>query len=227
MRRVVPVMMALMLGGVAHAHLGNENDTEVRIYSDRMQVVTRASIPFAWRLLGDRAPVAADDAGKDRARPLLAAEAAGLFKMTAGGKELPLIKSDCQFEVERDVAFVLTYPRPTAWPVEVTARFFDSLTNLESGTVRVFDFKAARFNSDLDPLAEGVIHQGRPSLAFSLETNAPPEKVVADRIEAAGVQPRPEDSEGRRWFVVVPGVCAALLGIWLNRRRFRSRVREG
>ncbi len=216
------VLMVLLLGGVVQAHLGNENDTEVRIYSDRMQVVTRTSIPFAWRLLGDRAPAVADDAGKDRARSLLVAEAAGLFKMTAGGKELPLIKSDCQFEVENDVAFVLTYARPTAWPVEVMARFFDSLTNLDSGTVRVFDFKAARFNSDLDPLAEGIIHQGQPSFSFSLETTTTPEKAVAGRIEVAGVRPHPEASQGHLWALVLPSACAAFWFFWLIRRRFRS-----
>lgn len=222
MSRAVSLLMVLMLGGVARAHLGNENDTEVRIYSDRMQVVTRTSIPFAWRLLGDRAPALADDAGKDRARPLLVAEAAGLFKLTAGGKELPLIKSDCQFEVANDVAFVLTYPRPTGWPVEITARYFDSLTNLDSGTLRVFDFKASRFNSDLEPLADAVIHQGRPSLCFSLETAASSEKATPELIGQAGVQPQPEGSHGRQWAMVLPGACAVLLLFWMVRRRFRS-----
>ena len=88
MNRWIQPMMLLMLGGVAHAHLGNENNTEVRIYADRMQVVTRTSIPFAWRLLGDRAPAAVDEAGKDAARPLLVNEAPGLFTVTAGGKPL-------------------------------------------------------------------------------------------------------------------------------------------
>lgn len=176
MHRLIQILLFLVLTGTGEAHLGNENNTEVRVYADRMQVVVRTSIPLAWRILGDRAPADADEAGKAAARPLLAAAASGLFQVTEGGRAMETTRTDCLFEVENDVAFVLIFPRPHEWPVEMKANFLETLTNLDTGTIRVFDFTASRFNSDLEPLVEGVIHQGNPSLSFSLGAAA----IVAD-----------------------------------------------
>ena len=33
--------LLLLTGGIAHAHGGYENETEVRLYPDRMRIVTR------------------------------------------------------------------------------------------------------------------------------------------------------------------------------------------
>ncbi|OYV05186.1 MAG: hypothetical protein CFE26_12935, partial [Verrucomicrobiales bacterium VVV1] len=82
MRRLIRSFLLLLTAGSASAHLGNENNTEVRVYSDRMQVVVRTSIPFAWTVLGERAPAVADETGRVVARPLLIAAAPGLFQVT-------------------------------------------------------------------------------------------------------------------------------------------------
>lgn len=211
-----------LLAGLAHAHLGNENNTEVRIYADRMQVVTRTSIPFAWRLLGDRAPAVADEAGKALARPLLMKEAPDLFTVTAGGKPLSPNKVDCQFEVENDAAFVLTYPRPLEWPVALTATFFDTLTNLDSGTVTVFDFKESRFNSDLNPIAEGVIHQGKPTLTFSLEGVAAPPTGTPVPLRVETIAADLKESRNPLLLLVLPVLLTLAVAIWWLRCRGRT-----
>ena len=47
MRSLVVLLLLLV---PAKAHLGNENNTEVRVYSDSIRVVIRTSILFAWSL---------------------------------------------------------------------------------------------------------------------------------------------------------------------------------
>jgi hypothetical protein len=221
MRRLIQLCLLLLTAGTTWAHLGNENDTEVRVYADRMQVVVRTSIPFAWTVLGKQAPAVADEQGRDVARPRLAAAASGLFHLTAGSKPITATKTDCLFEVENDVAFVLVFERPALWPVVLNATFFPLLSNLDSGTIRVFDFTASPFNSDLKPLAEGVLHQGNPSFTFSLETPVPAvaAEVIPEPIPAATVEPaRPRSS--MTVFILLAGcVLMALIWTWLRSRQ--------
>ena len=165
MRHLVVLLLLLV---PAEAHLGNENNTEVRIYSDSMRVVIRTSVRFAWTLLGENAPALADEAGQAIVRPLLIAAAPELITVTAAGKLLVPTKVDCVFEVEKDVAFVLNFDRPAAWPVVVVAKFFDRFSSLDTGTIRVFDYTASRFSRDLEPIAQAVIDPRNPSLSFSL-----------------------------------------------------------
>jgi hypothetical protein len=221
MRRLIQFCLLLLTAGTTRAHLGNENDTEVRVYADRMQVVVRTSIPFAWTVLGKQAPVVADEQGREVARPRLASAASGLFHLTAGGKPITATKTDCLFEVENDVAFVLVFERPLVWPVVLNATFFPLLSNLDSGTIRVFDFTASPFNSDLKPLAEGVLHQGNPSFTFSLE--APVPVVSSDAIPepipvAAGEPARPRSI--MTVFILLAGcVLMVLIWTWLRSSR--------
>lgn len=165
MRHLVVLLLLLV---PAEAHLGNENNTEVRIYSDSMRVVIRTSVLFAWTLLGDNAPALADEAGQAIVRPRLIAAAPELISVTAGGKALVPTQVDCVFEVEKDVAFVLNFDRPAAWPVVVEAKFFDRFSSLDTGTIRVFDYTASRFSRVLEPIAQAVIDQRSPALSFSL-----------------------------------------------------------
>ena len=171
MRHLIVLLLLLV---PAEAHLGNENNTEVRIYSDSMPVVIRTSVLFAWTLLGDNAPALADEAGQATVRPLLISAAPELISVTAGGKALVPTQVDCVFEVEKDVAFVLNFDRPAAWPVVVEAKFFDRFSSLDTGTIRVFDYTASRFSRDLEPIAQAVIDQRNPSLSFSLAAAVSP-----------------------------------------------------
>ena len=171
MRHLIVLLLLLV---PADAHLGNENNTEARLYSDSMRLVIRTSILFAWTLLGDNAPALADEAGQAIVRPLLIATAPELISVTAGGKALLPTQVDCVFEVEKDVAFVLNLERPTAWPVVVEAKFFDRLSSLDTGTIHVFDYTASRLSRDLEPIAQAVTDQRSPSLSFSLVAAASP-----------------------------------------------------
>lgn len=220
MHRLIRTLLLLLLAGIAQAHLGNENNTEVRVYADRMQMVVRTSIPFAWKLMGNQAPVMADEAGRASARSGLIAAAPGLFTVSAGGKPMTPTKVDCVFEVENDVAFVLTFSRPAEWPVTVKANFFEELTNLDSGTVTVFDFTTSRFNSDLKPVTEGVIHQRSPEITFFLGAAA-----LQIASEAASKPEVPVSSlpqKDRSWVTLVIGLSGILAMIlvlkWLRRR---------
>lgn len=174
----------LLLAGKAGAHGGFENETEVRVEPDRMRVVVRSTIPFAWTLLGERAPRAADAPGQIIARPLLAAEAAGLFKVTAGGKILTPTMVDCLFESlepgHDHVAFTLDFERPLEWPVTLEARFFQRLGELDSGSIAVFDHTASRFNRDIGPLLNRTIRRDAPSVTFDLRPAALPEAASKD-----------------------------------------------
>lgn len=113
MRHLFILLLVLAAVIPVGAHLGNENNTEVRVYSDKLRVVLRTSIPFAWNVLGEGAPAVADEAGQVIAKPLLIAAAPGLISVTAGGKPLTASQVDCMFEVEKDVAFILNFERPT------------------------------------------------------------------------------------------------------------------
>ncbi len=191
MHRIFVPLLIWVSVVAAEAHLGNENNTEVRVYSDSMRVVIRTSIPFAWNLLGDSAPAMADDAGQAMVKPKLIELAPGLVTVTAGGKPMTPNKVDCVFEVEKDVAFVLGFERPVAWPVVVVARFFDRLTSLDTGTIRVFDYTASRFSRDLEPLADAVVDQQNHSISFALATAAslPPTPEAAAPAPAAAAKP--------------------------------------
>ena len=163
--------LLLLTGGLAHAHGGYETETEVRVYPDRMRIVTRASLPFAWRILGDNAPDAADEAGQAAAKPLLAKMAATLFKVTAGGKPLSPTKADCVFEksdLHDDAAFVLDFARPSASPVAVRSTFFPLLGELDTGIIAVFDHTAAPFQRDIEPLLDKSISRQSPGISFDL-----------------------------------------------------------
>jgi len=163
--------LVLLTGGLAHAHGGYENETEVQLYPDRMRIVTRTSIPFAWKILGDRAPATADEAGQATAKPLLAAAAASLFEVTAGGQKITPTKTDCVFEIHDlhdHAAFVLYFPPPTASPITVKATFFPLLGELDNGTVSVFDHTADPLRRDIEPLQKKALSLQSPAITFDL-----------------------------------------------------------
>ena len=214
------VAVLLLTALPAAAHLGYENETEIRIFSDQMRVITRTSIPFAWAQLGDRAPAAADQAGQEIARPLLTAAAPSLFEITAGGEPMHPVSSDCVFEPGNDVAFVLNFDRPKAWPVVVRANFMSRLGSLDSGTIRVFDYSASRFSRDLKPIAEKTIDQRDATISFSLSDSP---RLAPQTAKEAAASPTIETHADRPlvWF----GLLAGLIGIVVAALRWKSRQR--
>ncbi|MES2922531.1 MAG: hypothetical protein V4819_13345 [Verrucomicrobiota bacterium] len=222
MRRLFVMLLLLVPIISAEAHLGNENNTEVRVYSDTMRVVLRTSIPFAWNLLGDGAPALADEAGQAIAQPLLIAAAPGLITVTAGGKPMIPHQVDCLFEVEKDVAFVLNFERPAAWPAVVEARFFDRFSSLDTGTIQVFDYTASRFSRDLEPVAKAVIDQGSPSLSFTLAAAISPTPVPEAVPPTPAAVAAPTAGTSRTILAVIVSLLAAAWVGFLTCRRWRG-----
>ncbi len=193
----------------AAAHLGNENNTEIRVYADSMRLVLRTSIPFAWSLLGENAPAMADGAGQAVARSGLVDAAPALVSVTSAGSLMSPTQVDCLFEVPDDVAFIFNFKRPSDWPVEVKMEFFDRLGGLEIGTIAVFDYTASRFARDVEPFAQRVVDRNHPALSFTLE----------HPIVPAGPEPGLTSSAGKpvraRPFIVSSFLLAGVLGVGL------------
>ncbi len=213
--QVIWALLVLSVG--ASAHTGFENSTEVRIFPERVQIVVRTSVALAWRILGEQAPAQADEAAQVVAQPLLEIAAPGMVEVSAVGNRMTPDVVKCQFEINEDVAFVLTYPRPSQWPMTVNARFLRHLGSLDSGTISIFDQTADPFSREVEPIIGKVISANDSSLSFSPAGEAAP---------ATG-KTKPLALDSPRWRPVlgIPAVAllvAALGACWLVRRNFRS-----
>ncbi|MEK7951482.1 hypothetical protein [Luteolibacter soli] len=167
--------LVLLTGGLAHAHGGYETEATVRIYPDRMRIAMTTALPFAWKIMGDQAPGTADADGQAEAKPLLAAMAKTLFKVTADGTPMTPVKSDCVFEVEgidAHASFSLDFARPTASPVVVEETFFPYLDELDTGYIEIFDHTSAPLQRDIPPQQERYLSLQNPSVTFVLSTPA-------------------------------------------------------
>ena len=217
MPRLLSLLLFLSSAVASEAHIGGENSTEVRVFSDGMRVVVRTSIPFAWGLMAERAPAMADEAGQTIARPLLAGIAGALVDVTAGGETMAATSTDCVFEVGEDVAFVIHFQRPERWPVVVRLRLFERAGSLDTGTIAAYDYTASRFLRDPEPIAARHVDQASPALSFSLEPAASAESVAP---EPAVAPPAPG---GRTLpaLLMVAGVAAV---VFLARCRLRAGV---
>ncbi len=216
MRALFAAATLLASACMARAHLGNENNTEIRVHADSMRMVLRTSIPFAWSLLGDSAPAVADEAGQVAAKPMLASAAPALLTVTAGGKRMTPSQVDCLFEVQDDVAFIFNFKRPAEWPVEVRMEFFDRLGSLETGTIAVSDYTASRFARDVEPFARKTLDRNHPSFSFAL--------VQAPGAAAPPPLPPIREPAGTRWIVMALFLMVGVAGIgWLARRRLAER----
>lgn len=209
------LLLLLFAAGSAEAHLGYENETEVRIHAERIRVVARTSYKFAATILGDRAPAAFDAGGQEAAKPLLVEAAPGLFDFNAGGVAMKATSADCVFEPHDRVAFVLNYERPQAWPLVITARFFPRLASLESGSIQVFDQTDKPFGREVQPIASKRITSDSPTLKLdSLDRRVATAPVpVAPMAEA-----RKEPSSWAAWWPVALIFLFLPLGYW----RWRS-----
>jgi hypothetical protein len=205
----------LALAETAAAHSGYESETDVRIYADRMELNVRTTLGFAWKILGDRAPTDAGEAGQQTAVPLLKEKAPELFEVDSGGKQMDPKSVDCLFEVDDHVFLRLVYEFPSAWPLVMKARYFDLFDPLTFGTVRVFDQTDDPFNREIEALVEERIHKTRP--VFTYDPNPPAE--VTEVVSPVTI---PENPKQRGVFgYAVAALLIAL--IWAAWRLFIKR----
>lgn len=210
---------------IAQAHLGLENDTEVRIYADGMKIVVRTSVAFAWTILGERAPMSSDEDGKLIAKPLLSQAAPGLWEVAAGDKKMTPKSSDCVFEPYNDVAFVLNYERPVGWPLLFTARFFPLPGPLETGTIKVFDQTASRFMRGVEPVASKVIDGENPSLSVPMIPAAEASKAMespAVSHDSPKELPQGSPAPGIPYILLLSALPLVALGLFLAGRKTKS-----
>lgn len=207
--------LMLMPCGLATAHVGMENTTDVRIYPDRMELVTRTSYALAWALLGERAPAGADPAGQAAALPLLREEAPRLLELTTREGPLVPVRTDCVFEVQEDVAFTLVFPRPATWPVTLRAGFTRLLGDVDQGTVSVFDHTNAGYRRDMEPFVVRPVSRRHPTASFS------PETAVAEKAAPAASAGPLSKSASRMWVLPVTLMAAGVV-FYLARCRQRS-----
>lgn len=166
--RWIQVFAFLAGCGSVSAHTGFESETDVRIYAERVDVIFRTTFAFGWKLLGERAPADVGEAGQAVAGPLLAEKAPGLFEVTAAGNVLKPKKVDCKFELDQHVVLILTYDRPSAWPMVLRAKFFDILDPLSDGKIKVFDQTADPDRRDMEPFAGKIIYRADPVFSINL-----------------------------------------------------------
>lgn len=165
-RAVLVTAFLLVCAGRMEAHGGFENDTEVRVYPDRVKIVVRVSQAFAWRVMGAEAPTGLDDAAQVAAAPAMARTAAALVEVRVGGQVLTPTRTAGLFEPQRDVAFVLTYPPLPRGELSIAVLWFPLLGTVESGTIAVFDHTspAARFTRDLPAVVKRTLDGGNAVL---------------------------------------------------------------
>ncbi|MEO5712741.1 MAG: HupE/UreJ family protein [Luteolibacter sp.] len=187
------------IGGLS-AHTGFESSTEVRIFSNRMQIVVRTSYALAWRILGDQAPADSGEAARAVAKPLLEAAAPDLLDVTVAGMVMKPDTFKCQFELNKDVAFVLIYERPSQWPLVVKVRFLSLLGSLDSGTISVFDQSDGILSGDVEPVAGKVLFSNDPSLSVTLAL-----KVTVAPVPAPAVEDKPTAAPAAPPLVEQPG----------------------
>lgn len=217
MHLIGKILMTLMLVpcGIATAHVGMENTTDVRIYPDRMEVVTRTSYALAWALLGERAPASADPAGKAAALPLLKEEAPLLLELATNEGPLLPQRTDCVFEVQDDVAFTFVFPRPVTWPVTLRAGYTRLLGEVDRGTVSVFDHTNAGYRRDMEPFVVRPVSRRYPTASFS------PDAAKEEKPSPAPAAAPLAKSASRMWLLPVTLVAAGLV-FQLVRRRQQS-----
>jgi hypothetical protein len=172
------------LQGLAEAHLGFENDAEVRLYQEQMRLVIRTSPSFATLLLEGIGSQMNDPAGREAAEHLLAGKANELFTVTAAGVSLEPTSAECKIEPHDDVAFVVNYPRPPEGAVEFRANYFDRLTNLDTGTITVFDQGRSKFRQEVEPLARKILNANDSTLRVELRSK-PLAKVEGQPLRVA------------------------------------------
>lgn len=220
--RIILLAMVMLLTafGRAAGHSGHGGSTEVRVFPDKMKIVIRTTLPFAWARLGAAAPARADQDGRTAALPLLVAAAPSMLRVTEGGVPMKPTDVDCMFELEDHVAFILNFPRPTKWPVELDAQYVRTLGELDTATVTVYDQTASRFARDIMPLLEKNVFEGDSMVSFSLGPAPVAQEIKQPAANAAA--PKTVTDKGPADFMAVFLIAAALIVVsgwfWMKRR---------
>lgn len=198
--------------GIAFAHRGYENETDVRIFADRMEINVHATLGFAWKILGDRAPADTGEAGRQIAIPLLKEVAQGLYQVSSGGIEMVSRSANSSIEVDDHVFFLLVYDRPPAWPLVLKATFFDNFDPLTYGTVKVFDQTADPYRRDIDPVADGKIYRSHSTFTYD---PAPPAEVGDEATVTPIPPPEKPGTQGSYGYLLA---ALLIVLIWLIRQ---------
>jgi len=177
-------VLLVMAGGRAAAHVGFESDTEVRIYTDRTELITRTSTLLAWRLLEDKAPPEADEEGFSEAMPALEDLAGRLFRLRTPSGQMKPLSSKVSHSWNDEVRFVTVWPRPAAWPLRVEATYLVSAGMTEPATVKVLDLTEDPARVDAPPVAGAVLTSDHPAMQAVLGPTAPTN--MADQPDVAG-----------------------------------------
>lgn len=193
----------------ASAHSGYENATEVRIFEDRMELNTRTTFAFEWKLLADRVPADTDESGRKAATPLLAEMAKGLFDVTAAGVQMTPQSAKCIFELDEHIFLRCIYDRPPAWPLKIQATFFDQFDPMNYGSIKVYDQTDASYQRDIKAVAEGKIYRPKPTFIYDPRPSA---VLTQDPVPAPS--PTEPMSQEFRWYFTVPVVILLLLTGW-------------
>ncbi len=183
-----------------------------------MRLVFRTSLPFAWTLLGDKAPLMADEAGRAVVVPLLENAAPSLFAVSQDGELMIPLKVEAMFEPDDHFAFVLNFQRPVKWPVLVKASPAAIADQLDATTIAVFDLTASPFARDIEPILKQEMRRERPSISFDLtgKTSAPA-SVAGETVPV--LEPSRRRSLG--WLVSSAIATVLVLGVWkwISRKR--------
>lgn len=153
-----------------HAHTGMKNETQIRIEKSSLKLVTRTSPELAWHLLGPGAPAGPLEKAFAEAKPRLEKTARSLFVLTAGDKTLKPKSVHVALEVDRHVAFVVTYPRPGDPKLNIRATFLSQPGFREPAELSFFDQSTRAFPVETEPFATLELFSPKQVAEFSVSS---------------------------------------------------------
>jgi hypothetical protein len=164
------LLIATFLTGMihkAHAHIGMETESIVRIKKDSMTLITHAAPQIAWKLLGPNAPKGPLNTAFTAAKPALEKQASSLFELQSDGITIKPISVRVTLELDHHIAFVVTYPRATEKTLTLRATFLAKLDALERTSLHFFNDSGSTFRRDAEPFTKLSINSSRQLVSFS------------------------------------------------------------
>lgn len=218
MRLLLALVFLSLLSNRAFAHLGHGSEIQVRLDDDEVRIVLRMATINAWNFMGDEAPDTFDVDGRAAAVPRLKVVAPELIRIRSGGGEIKPREVDAVFETDEHVAFVLVYPMPPVWPIEVGAEFLRSLGDMEAARLTAFDHSGEVPAGGIEPFLKKNLHRGNFRAAISLPGAG---SVVDGSPPATVASVSSEHASG--WGVAI-GAGTGIFGVlaWLGLRRARK-----
>lgn len=229
LKQMITMLAAVALAGSAHAHVGFESETEARVFPDRMELCFRSSPSFAWRMMGDEAPIPGSSDAEQTATPIIEELARDWVKVSSGGLDLVPRSARCVFEVDGHVAVLLRYEKPEGPSLAFQLTFFDKLGDLDWSKIRVYDQTKDPLDRAIEPFARKELFKTKPHAEIELPWAAA-SQTATEQPEAgnAAIEPPPAEfvepdfSDPWRYLgLILAAVLAALLCAVLARRRFQ------